>query len=118
MFLIILQVQGAQQPTVLKFKALKAAEDLFKTLNKAIGPHADSMAFSNEYLVMVDDYGHRKGIWSHHIQSVDLIDVQQDLESQAENALWNARAQQKANMLVQNDPRLKLQQSAPPFLAS
>lgn len=106
MYLLALQLSGIANPAVFKFKNLKDASREFERVTKAIGPNAGTV--SEEFMTITDDYGHTRALWSHHIQHPAMIDMERDMEVQAEMAMWQARGQLKANQKIQGDPRLAL----------
>jgi hypothetical protein len=120
MYLLALQITGIANPAIFKYRTLKDASREFERVSKAIGPSDGANSGQGEFMTITDDYGHSRALWGHHIQHPALIDMERDIEVQAEMALWQARGQTKANQKIQNDPRLNLTAGAgqmirPPF---
>lgn len=108
MFLLALQLQHVAQPAIFKFKAKKDAEREFESVLKTVEPHRGAGMITPPFIMIQDDYGHKRALYTHTIDNVALIDMEMDMESQAQMAVFQARGQAQANRAVQADPSLRL----------
>lgn len=107
MHLLTIQIQQLAQPLVCRFKAAGDAEREYARLVKEMGP-PDTRSDSPGFLQITDDYSHEVAFWSHTVTHAGLIDLEQDLAAQAEVAVFQARAQARANQAVSSDPMQRL----------
>lgn len=108
MFLLALQLHQIAQPAIFKFKAKADAEREFEAVSKAIGPNDANGRVPAPFLTIEDDFGHKRTLWAHHINHPALIDMDRDIDSQAQMAVFQARGQAQANRAIQADPSLRL----------
>jgi hypothetical protein len=92
-----------------KFKTHGKADREFAALWKLFQPIPEGEADPGPYTMLIeDDFGHKRAFWSSDVQNVALIDMEGDMDSQAQVAVLQARAQAQANRAVQADPALRL----------
>lgn len=107
MFLLALQLQNVAQPAIFKFKQKRDADREFEAILKAISPNTDGNT-TVAFLLIEDDFGHKRALYAYQIEHPTLIDMEKDADSQAQMAVFQARAQAQANRAVQADPSLRL----------
>lgn len=105
--MLALQLTNIANPVIFKFNKKATAEKQFETVMQAIGPR-DGTEYRPTFLLIEDDHGHKRGLWASIIETPALIDLERDMDSQAQMQVFQARAQHKAQRLIQADPALRL----------
>jgi hypothetical protein len=59
-------------------------------------------------MLIQDDYGHKRAFWPYSVENIALIDMEKDMDSQAQMAVIQARGQSQAQRAVQADPSIRL----------